>query len=333
MNSPDPQQGAATPDALPARTTPTWEMEMLLSGATVFGLLQLPDVLHAATEPMLAVLIKRHYHEHEISEIPEYAVHGRPFAGADYVLDGRPSHLVTTVADIDEIVPGSTLADDLADLIAARPVGSEGVIDLYLRWPDAPEDDDEASATLAQRFAALPVAHEIRRIAIGVVAGGGREVGYFTLRPAGDGTLFEDLLVRNVHPMVGRRLSLWRLRDFDLTRLDGPTDVLLLQGKAKDNPADERLFALAQVRQFSVVRDDTGRVTSLPHLERAIANCLEGIRRTRAARGAHHVGQHPGGMQHAHAARAGDRAPADLLHPLGRCGARPAGACTRRIVL
>ena len=238
------------------------------------------------TEPMLAVLIKRHYHEHEISEIPEYAVHGRPFAGADYVLDGRPSHLVTTVADIDEIVPGSTLADDLADLIAARPVGSEGVIDLYLRWPDAPEDDDEASATLAERFAALPVAHEIRRIAIGVVAGGGREVGYFTLRPAGDGTLFEDLLVRNVHPMVGRRLSLWRLRDFDLTRLDGPTDVLLLQGKAKDNPADERLFALAQVRQFSVVRDDTGRVTSLPHLERAIANCLEGIRRTRAARGA-----------------------------------------------
>jgi hypothetical protein len=31
--------------ALPARTTPTWEMELLLSGATVFGLLQVPDQL------------------------------------------------------------------------------------------------------------------------------------------------------------------------------------------------------------------------------------------------------------------------------------------------
>ncbi len=57
MTTPDPQQDAAAPaDAIPAKTTPTWEMEMLLSGATVFGLLQLPEALNGAVEPMLARL-------------------------------------------------------------------------------------------------------------------------------------------------------------------------------------------------------------------------------------------------------------------------------------
>ncbi len=47
---------AADADAIPARTTPTWEMELLLSGATVFGLLQLPTTLTEMTEPVIARL-------------------------------------------------------------------------------------------------------------------------------------------------------------------------------------------------------------------------------------------------------------------------------------
>lgn len=39
----DPSDAADTPKTpLPGRTTPTWEMELLVSGATVFGLMQLP---------------------------------------------------------------------------------------------------------------------------------------------------------------------------------------------------------------------------------------------------------------------------------------------------
>jgi len=56
VSTPEPQQDAAEPDMIPARTTPTWEMEMLLSGATVFGLLQLPEAFNAAVEPLLARL-------------------------------------------------------------------------------------------------------------------------------------------------------------------------------------------------------------------------------------------------------------------------------------
>jgi hypothetical protein len=39
---------AAADSALPADTTPTWEMELLVSGATTFGLLQLPSLLDHA---------------------------------------------------------------------------------------------------------------------------------------------------------------------------------------------------------------------------------------------------------------------------------------------
>ena len=54
---------------------------------------------------------------------------------------------------------------------------------------------------------------------------------------------------------------------------------------ARENPSDRRLVALAQVRQMSVVRDDDGTITALPHAERAVESCLESIRRERVARG------------------------------------------------
>ena len=54
MHSPpfDPVPGqdapAAAANAVPPRTTPTWEMELLISGATIFGLLQLPELIDRA---------------------------------------------------------------------------------------------------------------------------------------------------------------------------------------------------------------------------------------------------------------------------------------------
>ncbi len=110
-------------------------------------------------------------------------------------------------------------------------------------------------------------------------------VGYYVFRPAADGSVVEDDLTRGVHPMVGRRLDLWRLRNFHVTRVEAPEDVLLYECVARENPSDRRLVALAQVRQMSVVRDEDGTITALPHAERAVENCLESIRRERVARG------------------------------------------------
>ena len=174
----------------------------------------------------------------------------------------------------------------VGDEVAARAAGHEVVVDLYVHWPDVPEAPEQASEELARIVGALPFAHDVRRVAVAVCPGEGRPVNYFTYRPLADDGIVEDDLVRGVHPMVGRRLDLWRLRDFHVTRIEAPEDVLLYECVARENPADRRLVALAQVRQLAVVRDEEGRVTGLPHAERAVENCLEAIRRVRASRGA-----------------------------------------------
>ena len=238
-----------------------------------------------STEPMLEVLIRRHYREYELDHLTSTTVGGRPFAVADYLLDDRPTHLVSTIGRVSELSPGSELVDAISHEVDAAAAGHESVVDLYLSWPEAPDTVEAESAALRTMVEKLDIIRRVRRIAIAVGAGSDRPPAYFTFRPTDDG-IVEDDLVRGVHPMVGRRLNLWRLRKFTLTRLEAPEDVLLYFAVAKENPADQRLIALAQVRQLGVVRDESGRVTSLPHVERAIANCLEAIRRARAGRGA-----------------------------------------------
>ncbi|HZC27700.1 MAG TPA: carboxyl transferase domain-containing protein [Actinopolymorphaceae bacterium] len=250
------------------------------------GTSQEPDAtMSTEREPMLEVLIRRHYREYELHDLGETTVEGRPFATADYSLDDRPTHLVSTIGTVAELAdPGSSLVRALTAQIGARPAGHEAVVDLYLYGPDGPAGEQEASDAFRDLVSALPLGRRVRRISLAVARGADLAVEYFTYRPAG-GSIAEDDNVRGVHPMVGRRLNLWRLRDFRITRLESPEDVLLYYCVARENDADQRLVALAQVRQFAVVRDEDGQVTSLPHVERAIANCLEGIRRARSARG------------------------------------------------
>ncbi len=241
-------------------------------------------------EPMLEVLVKRHYREFDLHDL-RVVTNGRPFVVADYVLDEtRPTHLVSTLGTIEELSdPAGALVSGIAARVADRPDGHAVVVDLYLSWPGEQRPAEETSAELADLVGALPFAADVRRIAVAVCPGAGRPVSYVTFRPetgAGATVMVEDELVRGIHPMVGRRLNLWRLRDFDVTRLEAPEDVLLYHCQAKDNPADKRLVALAQVRQLAVVRDADGGVTALPHAERAVENCLEAIRRARTERGA-----------------------------------------------
>ncbi|TAM81357.1 MAG: fused acetyl/propionyl-CoA carboxylase subunit alpha/methylmalonyl-CoA decarboxylase subunit alpha [Jatrophihabitans sp.] len=238
-------------------------------------------------EPLLEVLIRRHYREFALHDLRALQPAGRPVTVADYVLDDRPTHLVSTVGTFAELEPGGSLARAVAAEVDARTATQQGVVDLYLAWPDAPADPDLAAAAVIEALATLPFAWAVRRVAVAVCTPG-RPVTYFTVRPH-DGHLVEDVLVRGVHPMVGRRLDLWRLRDFAITRLDAPHDVLLYHCVAHDNAADQRLVAMTQVRELSVVRDDDDRVVSLPQVERAIANCVEGIRRARALRASRQV--------------------------------------------
>ena len=238
-------------------------------------------------EPMLEVLVRRHYREYDLHDHTAVSRAGRTFAVADYRLDGRPTRVVSTVGTHAELVDvRSALTSAVADQVAARQSGDDAVVDLYVHWPGAPESPEVTAEELTRIVGALPFAHDVHRVTVAVCPGEGRPVSYFTYGPVDDGGVVEDDLVRGVHPMVGRRLDLWRLRDFHVTRIDAPEDVLLYECVARENPADRRLVALAQVRQLAVVRDEEGRVIALPHAERAVENCLEAIRRVRTARGA-----------------------------------------------
>ena len=100
---------------------------------------------------------------------------------------------------------------------------------------------------------------------------------HFTYRPSPEGYK-EEKFYRGLHPMMGKRLQLWRLSNFNIQRLPSVEDVYLLHAVARDNPKDERLFACAEVRDVTPVRDEAGRIVGLPHLERMLAEALAGIR-------------------------------------------------------
>ena len=84
--------------------------------------------------------------------------------------------------------------------------------------------------------------------------------------------------------MMAKRLELWRLRNFHVDRLPSVEDVYLFRGVARDNPKDERLFALAEVRDVTAVRDGSGALVQIPHLERMLMETMNAIRREQLRR-------------------------------------------------
>ena len=71
-------------------------------------------------------------------------------------------------------------------------------------------------------------------------------------------------MIRGMHPLTGQRLDLWRLKNFTGTRMPAAEGTYLFHLVAPDNPADERLVALAEVRDVTPVRDADGHVVVVP---------------------------------------------------------------------
>ena len=71
-------------------------------------------------------------------------------------------------------------------------------------------------------------------------------------------TFAEDVKFRGLHPMIARRLQMWRLKNFEIRPLPAPGEVHLFDCVARDTPSDERLIAVAEVRDMTPVRDDDG---------------------------------------------------------------------------
>ncbi|MFI6239463.1 carboxyl transferase domain-containing protein [Micromonospora sp. NPDC050795] len=224
---------------------------------------------------MLEVLTRRYYGNRSLTTVLTREVAGCTFVVAERV----DSSVVSAAVSFDAL--GSALRG-----LAELATGEDAVdADIYLGWENQPEDFDAMAAALAEVIAAHPLPPQVRRVTTTVAGRGGAVMHHhFTFRPSGT-QLTEDRLIRGLHPYIAQRMQLERLHKFDLTRLpSSDEEVYLFQCVARENRADERLVAFAQVRDLTELREQDGRLVALPTAEDAIAACLDSIRRAQSRR-------------------------------------------------
>ncbi|MBK8866683.1 MAG: hypothetical protein IPN45_00985 [Actinomycetales bacterium] len=229
---------------------------------------------------VLEVYIRRFYRIRALRAVRCVEVDGHLLGVADYEHEGMPVHLVVSYAPTTGL---ARLATAIAGHLRDVPAETKVVVDLVL-WRDRERPDidalcDEASACLDN----CDFGRRLHRLDLTITSlGGSDEQGqgtqHLTFRQDDKGDFVEDLLYRNLHPMLGKRLDLWRLSNFALERLASPEDVYLFLGVAHENPKDKRLFAVAEVRDLVKVRDpETGQDT-YPRLGRVGLQALAAMR-------------------------------------------------------
>ena len=95
--------------------------------------------------------------------------------------------------------------------------------------------------------------------------------------------LVEDMLYRNLHPMLAKRLNLSGWAGSPSPGSTPPRTCTCSTG-CRDNPKDERLFVLAEVRDLTPCHDESGQVVGFPLLERILTETLSAIRRFQSHR-------------------------------------------------
>ncbi|MCD2104589.1 ATP-grasp domain-containing protein [Rhodococcus erythropolis] len=229
---------------------------------------------------LLEVITRQYYEIRTLEDIKSFDRDGKFFVTGNFDLAGERIQLITAATHFGNLSSTLDVVDDIAG-----PDPAHLAVDLYLAWPDAPADGDDISSTIHAVLSEHPRTRGWRRITV-IVCGG--EIRYVTLRRTGtDGSepLSEDLIIRDMHPLTGQRLDLLRLKNFDGERLPTAAGTYLFRLTAKANPSDERLMALAEVRSVTTQLDEHGNVVAVPEIERTVAACLDGIRRTQAQRG------------------------------------------------
>jgi acetyl/propionyl-CoA carboxylase alpha subunit/acetyl-CoA carboxylase carboxyltransferase component len=236
------------------------------------------DADPALRKLLLEVITWRYYRILALENFRSQVVDGRSYVSAEYDHDGKRTHVFTTHCDYSGL---SEAVQGMSALVAGVPPHHDIVIDFYA-WQShrlsAPQTTQQEIHSILNQTS-FP--RSMRRIVI-EVAGPGHAQGHggmqhFTYRP-GENSYEEEPLFRGIHPMMAKRLHFWRLNNFKLERVPSVEDVYVLHAVARDNPKDERLLVCAEVRDVTPVRDETGRIVQLPHLERMLTEALAGIR-------------------------------------------------------
>ncbi len=228
---------------------------------------------------VLEIYTRRFYRTRELHDLRFVQYGGHLLCVSEYDLGNKHIRLVVAYTELREL---PSLADAVAEHLLADPTDRSVVVDAATwRTGDhvpAEVTAEQVGALLAHcRFGVTPW-----RLDLTITSTGGSRAEHFrtvhlTYRPTAGGGLTEDLLYRNLHPMLAKRLDLWRLSNFRLRRLASAEDVYLFDGVAHQNPKDHRLFALAEVRDLTAVPDGAGNLT-YPWLERMGLQALAAMR-------------------------------------------------------
>ena len=236
-------------------------------------------------DPVLEVLTRRYYRRRSLENLRSFLLDGRTCVTGDYELSGERLHLIALMAQQSDLPAALT---SLATLVTETADPSHVVVDLYLSWPDRPDDADDVAAALREQLGAVEVLRSGRRVTVTICTPGG-DVETLTFRPSDDdgsgSGLTEETVIRGMHPLTAQRLDLWRLKNFNGRRLPSAEDTYLFDVVANDNPNDERLIAMAEVRDATPLRDAAGEVIGFPTVERLLTACIDSLRRARAQRG------------------------------------------------
>ncbi len=240
----------------------------------------------ALRRTLLEVYVRRFYRIRPLRDLRTVDVAGWLLAAADYTHDGRDVHLVVGYAPLEQL---PRLADAVRLHLAGPPPvprTADVVVDVVTWHPGERRDIDVTAAAVADLLSGCDIGRRVHRFDVTVTSTSGGEKEHFrtqhlTFRQDAAGAFVEEVLYRNLHPMLAKRLEVWRLANFRLERLASAEDVYLFHGVARDNPKDSRLFALAEVRDLTAVRDVDGAV-SYPRLERMGLQALAAMRATLA---------------------------------------------------
>ena len=251
------------------------ECPQLLSGLFAS---HFPIADSALRQTMLEILTRRYYRIRNIENLAGCEANGHTCVTAEYDYEGRRIHVYGVYANYTNAKEALK-----ATAVAAASVPSEHdvVLDIYLSKEGNLAAAEATQVDLCETINAVSFPRALRRIVISLagVTEGQRisPMHHFTYRSSENGYQ-EEKLYRGVHPMMGKRLHLWRLSNFDIQRLPSVEDVYILHAVAHDNPKDERIFAAAEVRDVTPIRDESGRVVRLPHLERMFMEAVAALR-------------------------------------------------------
>jgi acetyl/propionyl-CoA carboxylase alpha subunit/acetyl-CoA carboxylase carboxyltransferase component len=239
------------------------------------------DAAPTVRHELLEAMTRRYYRVREPLEIERLELEGVAFLLTSFEHAGIRHRGAAAFAEPGEV---SAALRALHAYARELPDGETLLADLYAWRSDdreAPADDEGLASRLAEHLREAEPPAALSRVTFVVAApepGRGEGVDVITFRRDGEGSLVEDRGVRGLHPLIAERMDLWRLSNFELERLPADQDVHLFRATARENRRDERLVAVAEVRDLTPVRDDRGRIVALPALERTARQAFEAMR-------------------------------------------------------